>query len=264
MTEYKVNINGIEVNARFDEDNIREIFLPLLRKLTDLQAKKGKRLLVFLAAPPGAGKSTLASFLEMLASENEDIAGVQAIGMDGFHRRQEYLLSHSIVREGKEIPMIDVKGAPETFDLEKLENAIMRVSSGEVCGWPVYDRLLHNPLEDAVTVNEKIVILEGNYLLLNIDGWERLSSYADYSIMIRAEEYQLRERLVSRRIASGHDKESSEKFVDFSDMYNAGLCLGHAGSPDLLLRLNNDGSYIAAYEEAVQTDACQTGQLHRR
>ena len=163
--------------------------------------------------------------------------------MDGFHRRQEYLLSHTIIRDGKEISMVDVKGTPATFDLEKLEDAIRRISSGEVCGWPVYDRLLHNPVEDAVQVDGDIILLEGNYLLLNYDGWERLSSYADYTISIKAEERMLKERLVSRRIASGHFSAGAEEFVEFSDMYNARLCLEHSKEADLVLRLNPDESY---------------------
>ena len=243
MIEYTVNINGIDVNARYTEENINGIFIPLLQELTHLQKTKKKRILAFLAAPPGAGKSTLVSFLQKLSAEDPDLVNVQAIGMDGFHRRQEYLLSHTIVRDGKEISMVDVKGTPETFDLEKLEDAIRRISSGEVCGWPLYDRLLHNPVEDAIQVDGDIILLEGNYLLLNYDGWERLSSYADYTISIKAEERMLKERLVSRRIASGHFSAGAEEFVKFSDMYNARLCLEHSKEADLSLKLNPDDSY---------------------
>ena len=241
--EYNIKINGIEVNARYDKKNIDEIFYPLLRDLTDLYRKNKRRVLAFLAAPPGAGKSTLASFLETLSAKNNEFEEIQAIGMDGFHRRQEYLLSHTLIRDGREIPMVDVKGTPETFDLEKLEEAIKKVASGKICGWPVYDRLLHDPVEDAVSVVKNIVLLEGNYLLLDIDGWNRLASYADYTIQVRAEESMLRERLVSRRIASGHASETAGGFVDFSDMYNARLCLNRSAKADLMLRTYADGSY---------------------
>ncbi len=243
MTEYRVNINGIDVDACYTEENIKEIFIPLLRHLTDLWRQKKKRILAFLAAPPGAGKSTLASFLQKLASDTEGIGDIQAIGMDGFHRRQEYLMSHSVIRDGREISMVDVKGSPATFDLEKLEEAIKKVSSGEACGWPVYDRLLHNPVEDAVLAEGDIILLEGNYLLLDLDGWERLSNYADYTVSAMAEEGMLKERLVSRRIASGHSSENAADFVDFSDMYNARLVLEHSKEADLMLRLNPDGTY---------------------
>ena len=69
---YSVNINGIDVNATYSDDNVEKIFIPLLQKLADLQKQKGGRIVVFLAAPPGAGKSTLASFLEVLSHRPKD------------------------------------------------------------------------------------------------------------------------------------------------------------------------------------------------
>ena len=243
MIRHDVTINGIDVRAEYKEDNVGEIFIPLLRKLTELRRRRGRRVLAMFAAPPGAGKSTLLSFLERLSKEEPDIDSIQTIGMDGFHRRQEYLLSHTTVRDGKDIPMVDVKGSPETFDLERLTEMVKRISGGEKCGWPVYDRHLHNPVEDAIQVTGEIVLLEGNYLLLDMDGWRELSEMADYTILIRADEDMLKERLVARRIASGHPAEEAEGFVDFSDMYNARLCLEHSKSADLILSLNHDGNY---------------------
>ena len=243
MTEFNVTINGIDVRACYTEDNIREIFLPLLRRLTELHQRKGKRILAMLAAPPGAGKSTLLCFLEKLSKEHSDVENIQTIGMDGFHRRQDYLLSHTTVRYGKEIPMVNVKGSPETFDLEKLKGGIKRVAEGEVCGWPVYDRHLHNPVEDAVKVTGDIVFLEGNYLLLDTDGWRDLSGYADHTVLIRSDESILKKRLIERRISSGHPAEEAEGFVEYSDMYNARLCLEHSKPADLTLILNPDDSY---------------------
>jgi pantothenate kinase len=121
--------------------------------------------------------------------------------------------------------MVKIKGAPVTFDLERLTESIRRVAAGEVCGWPVYDRLLHNPTENALTVSGEIVILEGNYLLLNEAGWSELRNYADYTISVAAEEDFLRERLIDRRIKTGVSPEAAARFVDFSDMPNVRLCL---------------------------------------
>ena len=243
MTAYSVNINGIDVKAIYSEENIQNIFIPLLEKISGIQKEKGRRILVMLAAPPGAGKSTLASFLKKLFEEREGNKSIQVIGMDGFHRRQEFLQTHSIIRDGKEVLMVDVKGAPETFDLDKLAERIKTVLSGEKCGWPVYNRHLHNPEDDAITVDSDIVILEGNYLLLNEEGWRDLSEYADYTVFIRAKEDLLRNRLVERRLASGHDREGSERFVEFSDLYNARVVMEKSRDADLILNLNDDGSY---------------------
>lgn len=245
MIEYPITINGIDVLARYSQRAVQEIFLPLLKTLEDLRRQKGGRVLMMLAAPPGAGKSTLLSFLERLARE-QGMGGIQAIGMDGFHRRQEYLLSHKIERDGKLIPMVAIKGAPITFDLQALAERVKRVAAGETCGWPVYDRLLHNPVENALRVDGDIVLLEGNYLLLDMDGWRDLKSFADYTFSIRADEGLLRDRLIERRIKTGVEKDAATQFVDFSDMPNVGLCLEKTLPADVQLTIDGQGDYHIA------------------
>ena len=243
MIEYQVAINGIEVKAQYTEQAVNAIFLPLLKELTDRQKQKGKRLLTMMAAPPGAGKSTLAGFLERLSHEHPELGSVQAIGMDGFHRRQEYLLSHDTQRDGKRIPMVEIKGAPVTFDLEKLTDRVKKIAAGETCGWPAYDRLLHNPVENALQVNSDIVLLEGNYLLLDENGWRDLSSRADYTIFLSADEDMLRTRLIERKIKTGVDEKAAVRFVDFSDMPNVRLCLEKPLPAMLPLRIDAEGDF---------------------
>ncbi|MER1994140.1 MAG: hypothetical protein ABS897_08910, partial [Eubacteriales bacterium] len=67
MIRHSVNINGIAVEASYSERAAEEIFVPLLEQLEALRREKGRRILAMLAAPPGAGKSTLASFLAGLS-----------------------------------------------------------------------------------------------------------------------------------------------------------------------------------------------------
>ncbi len=243
--DYCVNMNGIDVKAHYSRKAVDDIFLPLLSKLTALQSEKNRRLLVLLAAPPGAGKSTLASFLQNLSEEREEITDIQAIGMDGFHRRQEYLQTHKAIRDGKEVMMVDIKGAPITFDLELFEQRIQAVLREKTVNWPSYDRHLHNPVEDAIKVEKDIVLLEGNYLLLNEEGWRELRKYADYSIFIKADPEFLRNRLIDRKIKSGNAKEKAEQFVDYSDMANVRLCLENSMEADLTLIVDENGEYIA-------------------
>lgn len=240
---YSININGIDVDATYSDKAIKEIFIPLLEHLTALQKEKGRRILVLLAAPPGAGKSTLVSFLQKLSEDNAEVTDIQAIGMDGFHRRQEYLLSHTTIRDGQEIKMVEIKGAPVTFDLEALRKRIEMVLSGGSIGWPSYDRHLHNPVEDAIIVKKDIVLLEGNYLLLDEEGWRDLRDLADYTILVRADEEMLRKRLIDRKAKSGNSREKAEKFVDYSDMANVRLCLNKSLSADLELFINQDGDF---------------------
>ena len=241
--DYSVTINGIPLKAHFSSRSINEIFIPLLQRLTKLQQEKQRRVLMLLAAPPGAGKSTLLSLLEKLSLEREGLTPVQVIGMDGFHRPQEYLLSHFIRHNGKMVSMVQIKGAPITFDLEKLRSRVAEIADGKVCGWPAYDRTIHNPVENAILVDKDIVILEGNYLLLNEDGWKDLSGYADYTVFLRAEEELLRQRLIERHMKTGAEKKAAEDFVDFSDLPNVRLCLENSGKADLTLSIDDTGDY---------------------
>lgn len=246
--EYSANINGIDVCAYYSEQTIQGLLVPLLEHLSAMHDKKQSRILVLLAAPPGAGKSTLVSFLETLAKERLPGKTLQAVGMDGFHRRQEYLLTHTAEVNGEEIPLVSIKGAPVTFDLEGLRKKIAEVTEEQSCKWPRYDRLLHNPIEDAITIDADVVLLEGNYLLLDLDGWRELSGYADYKVSLSADVDLLRERLIARRVASGVEREKAESFVDFSDMANVRLCQEKTRNADLALELSHDGREILRSE----------------
>ncbi len=242
--KYGVTINGIKVDATYAEEDVRGIFIPLLKYLSGLRVKKGGRVLALLAAPPGAGKSTLLSFLRHLSEGGgEGIVPVTTIGMDGFHRYQEYLLSHTLTRDGREYKMVEVKGCPETFDLERLLERVERIARGENLGWPDYDRMTHNPREDAIRVDGDVVIMEGNYLLLDRPGWRDLRQYADLAIGLRADADLLRSRLIERKVKSGNGREAAEAFVDFSDMYNVNTCLRESAGADLELKLTKDGGY---------------------
>ncbi len=139
--------------------------------------------------------------------------------------------------------MVKIKGAPITFDLKKLMSAIKQISSSIDCGWPEYSRPLHNPVGDAIQVTGDIILLEGNYLLLDQEGWRDLHKYADYSIRITADPIMLRDRLIKRHIESGKSRSDTESFVDYSDMPNVWLCLEHSLQADLNLQILADGSY---------------------
>ena len=104
--DFSANINGISVTAHYSDKTVNELLIPLLKRLAAMHAEKQKRILVLLAAPPGAGKSTLVSFLEFLSKKIISETTLQSVGMDGFHLPQEYLLSHTVNVNGKEIPMV--------------------------------------------------------------------------------------------------------------------------------------------------------------
>lgn len=242
--EYRANVNGLDVWASYSDDSVEQVFLPLLRHLGELSHKKGSRVLAMLAAPPAAGKSTLGAFLEHLSQSAPGLRPLQVIGMDGFHRRQDYLEMHTMVRDGARVPMAQFKGAPETFDVDLLRAALSSVAADVDCPWPAYDRTIHDPVDDALRVTSDVVLVEGNYLLLDWPDWQDLRSLADYTIAITADPEILRERLVNRKAASGVSRADAEAFVERSDLYNARTVLAHTTPPDLMLRLLANGEYV--------------------
>ena len=251
--KFQASINGIKGTVQYRDEDVQKIFLPLLEKWKAMQERKGRRILVFLAAPPGTGKSTLLAFLRQLScgeilpgapsSEEQDRTPITTIGIDGFHHYQSFLDTHTTVRDGQEILMARVKGAPETFDRTLLEERIRKVAAGEDCSWPDYDRTIENPREDVfkIDASSKIVVLEGNYLLLDQPGWRDLRNYADFTMKLVADEKVLRERLLERRIRTGTPRPEAERFVDYSDMANARLVLRHSLDADLVLESGRDG-----------------------
>lgn len=236
--EYSFLVNGFEVSARYDDALVNDILLPLLRRLTAMQREKGGRLIVFLAAPPAVGKSTLAAFLEYLSRQDDSLIPVQALGMDGFHYHQDYILSHTVIRDGIEIPMKSIKGAPESFDINKLTDMIIRARNEDI-RWPYYDRRLHDVVEDAIPVTEKILLIEGNWLMLDAPQWRDLA--CDYSIFIGGSEDLLRERLIQRKMRGGLSRAAAEDFYAACDGPNILLCMAGSRAANLALKLTPEG-----------------------
>lgn len=180
------------------------------------------RLLIGLAGSPGVGKSTVA---QTLAGRLGDRSVV--LGMDGFH-----LASRTLTDLG----LSNVKGAPQTFDAEGFVALLVRIrgqSEGTVVHAPAYDRQLGEPIANAVpvTVDHSVVIVEGNYLLL--DGpWAGVKETLDITVHLRLDPSIRVERLIARHIAFGKSPDHADEWVHRSDEANARLVEAAAGKAD--------------------------------
>lgn len=236
--QFEFCVNGLNIRAEFAPEDTQNIFIPLLRHLSALQAEKKRRIAVFLAAPPAAGKSTLCCYLEHLSRAIPGLTPVQAVGIDGFHHYQDYLDSHEIERDGKIIPLKTIKGAPETYDVEKLRSLLDSLNE-ENQFWPVYDRRIHNPRESAAEIREKIILLEGNWLLLDEAPWNTLG--CDYSVFLRAGDESQLERIVQRKMMGGFSEEHARQIVRSNDWPNIQRCMNNSRRGDLNLAYNEKG-----------------------
>ena len=240
---YNMEVNGLWQEVKFSESTVEEIFMPFLHELTDLKMTMDRKVIAYLVAPPGAGKSTLAKFLEQLSHErSREVEVIRALPMDGYHYTAAYMNVTTVERDGEQILMRDIKGAPETFDVDLLVEKIREVRS-EGTNWNIYDRKIHDVLPDYWSVEDDIILIAGNYLLLKEAGWTNVRVLADYSVFIDAEPHFLRERLINRKIAGGKSREEAEKFFDFSDGKNIERVLKNSARADETWKLLPDGDF---------------------
>lgn len=239
---YSMEVNGLQQEVRFSETAIEEIFMPFLHELTDLKLTLDRKVIAYLVAPPGAGKTTLAKFLEQLSRERKEVDAIRALGMDGYHYTAAYMNVKTVERDGDEILMREIKGAPETFDLDLLVEKIREVRA-EGTDWNVYDRRIHDVLPDYLSVEDDIILIEGNYLLLKEPGWTNVRVLGDYAVFVDAPRDILRERLINRKVAGGKSRDEAERFFDFSDSRNIERVLTNSARADETWKLLPDGDF---------------------
>ncbi len=240
---FKMDVNGLPQEVRFSKGAIQKIFKPFLLKLSELREVTDRKVVAFIAAPPGVGKTTLVQFLEKLSRDDIEITPVRALGMDGFHFPSDYLKANKITKDGQEILLNDIKGAPETFDVDTLQTKLREVRQ-EGTSWNAYDRMLHDVVHDVLSVEDDIILLEGNYLLLKDPRWTNIRVLADYTVFIKARPEMLKERLISRKVQGGLSREDAEKFYYASDGKNVETVLKNSAAANETWMLQDDGDFF--------------------
>ncbi len=236
----ELSVNGLTVAARIS-GGAERVLRPLVDRLFAEKARRRAPLVVFLAGPPGAGKSTLSLILERLAAAR--VPGVlEALPMDGYHHTAAYIGAHTVLRDGEIVPMARVKGSPESFDVEALRAAIRGLRGGAV-RWNGYDRRKHDVVEGEIPITGEILVVEGNWLMLREPGFSELRGLCDLSISLTAEEALLRERLIRRKRQGGASPEAALCHYETCDRPNILRYRDHSAPGDVRLRVLSDGEY---------------------
>lgn len=181
------------------------------------------RFITALAGPPGAGKSTLAAALVA-----ELGAGARAVPMDGFHYDDAVLLARGAR---------DRKGAPDTFDARGFIHLLSRLRHEDEVAIPLFDRSLElsRAAADIVTADDRLLVVEGNYLLLNDAPWPDCAPYFDLTVFIDVPEAELDRRLLDRWAHFGKTPEQARAWIDGNDMPNIRRVTGGSRPADVTI-----------------------------
>ena len=204
-----------------------------------LETSQGGQRWIALAGGPGAGKSTLAA--RVAASVNEQVQQdvVVVLPMDGFHYSRAQLKAMG-EQNGEVGPtfedLIARRGSPWTFDAHALCAALSAARQAGEYSLPTYSRQLSDPVPEGVELkkNHRIVLVEGNYLLLYQDPlWAPLKSLFDQRWFIKCESLDAqRSRVAIRHLQTwtiekermwGKGIEGATAKVDTSDFLNMQL-----------------------------------------
>jgi pantothenate kinase len=210
-----------------------------LRALADRAAglvRPGRRALLGIAGAPGAGKTTLArQLVDLLAASPPpgcaSGAWVAHVPMDGYH-----LADVELRRLGRAAR----KGAPDTFDAAGYAALLRRLSDAsptDVVYAPAFDREIEQPVAGSIPVGPacRLVVSEGNYLLLDEEPWPPVRAAFDEVWFCELDAAERRRRLVERHVRFGKDAASARAWVDETDERNAELVGRHRERADLLV-----------------------------
>ncbi len=184
------------------------------------------RRLLGIAGAPGSGKSTRAATLAHALGNSRAIV----VPMDGFHLAQAEL--ERLGRAGR-------KGAPDTFDAWGFVALLARLreATEPVTYAPQFRREIEEPIAGAIPVpcEVPLVIVEGNYLLVDNGPWAKVRGLLDECWYVEVDEAVRMDRLVARHGAFGRNAEQARAFAYGSDQANADVIAATRGRADVVV-----------------------------
>lgn len=203
------------------EPDVTALVAQIVNRSKDLSGA-GRRMIA-LAGPPAAGKSTVAEELVTKLGETATL-----VPMDGFHYSNEILDAKGLRAR---------KGSPETFDLAGFKSLLSRLKTEPTVAVPTFDRTLDSSIGSSrlVEAAHQIIVVEGNYLLLDEPDWRDLVPLWDMSVFLDVPVETLTTRLIERWLTHGFNQADAEKKANSNDIPNAMRVVENRLKADLIL-----------------------------
>jgi pantothenate kinase len=154
------------------------------------------------------------------------------VPMDGFH-----LADVQLERLGAR----QRKGAPDTFDSAGYLSVLQRIKQDtpSVVYAPAFERTLEQPVAAAIAVTPeaRLIVTEGNYLLLPDDDWPAIRGLMDEVWYVDVDEVERTRRLIDRHVRFGKSRDEATAWVHGPDRANALLVASTRDRADLVLNL---------------------------
>ena len=207
---------------------INSLEVALERAMTLIQSED-PRIIIGLVGKPGAGKSTLSSYLlKKLPKETTAL-----VPMDGFHLSNAQL---------NKLGRIDRKGAPDTFDSHGYVDLLRRIKTDT--SNDIYFPIFHRDIEESIAAegvihpHTSLILTEGNYLLLESDGWSQVAETLTESWFLDVDNDRRMARLVARHIKYGKSPEAAHDWANGTDERNAQLIERTRVNSDVIIYLD--------------------------
>ncbi len=246
-TRILVSPAGIDTYCSVVAGDLLEGIVPFLAWLYCLYDQRlavtgpSARCLVLLSAVPGAGKSVICSMIEQFSRLLRGYPAIRAIAMDGWHLPNKVIQARTVRDEiGRIVALADRKGSPDSFDIKALARDLHTLlTSRSPVRLPTYDRGRHEPVPDAILVDEPIVLLEGNYLLLQGQGWEEVGDMASGAAWLDVPISLACRSIQRRHVAAGRSAREAQAKWLANDGPNAMIALHGRDSADAVLYLDD-------------------------
>ena len=213
------------------ENTLQRDVKSVCKLVDDLTAQEG-RVIIGIAGPPASGKSTLAEAVVQRLNDQHTGPVAQAVllPMDGYHLDNRILEARGLLAR---------KGAPPTFDAAGFCDAVQLLAKAERESFhPTFDRTLDLAVAGAISIGSEtpVIVIEGNYLLLNSEPWNRLREVFTATVFISPPVEVLKRRLHQRWIDHGLDSDAALRRATQNDLPNAQLVISHSRNANLHLQ----------------------------